>query len=454
LNLIYLLLLLFASPWLLYATFRFGKYRQGLAAKFLGRVPRRTSDRPCVWLHGVSVGEVNLMGPLIRELQRQLPQYECAISTTTRTGYELAKARYARHLVFYCPLDFSWAVAAALRRIRPEMLVLIELELWPNLIAAARRRGVKTVVVNGRLSPASWRGYRRIGPVIQRVLKRLDLIAAQNQEYADRFLDLGAEPGSVHMTGSLKFDGAETDRQNRRTRQLRQLAGLNADTIVFLAGSTQGPEESLALDAYRALAPSCPRLRLIIVPRHPERFDEVAKLLEQSGVAWRRRSQWGHNGDPGSAPVLLVDTVGELGAWWGTAHIAFVGGSLGRRGGQNMIEPAAYGAAVTFGPNTRNFRDIVSVMLDAQAAVVVSSGEELTRFIARCLQNPGFRHDLGDRSRRLVGQHRGATERSVRLIGQLLRTPPVPPARAASPPNQPTPACLTSRVTNIIESSN
>lgn len=420
LNALYLLLLVLGAPWLAWKAFRTGKYREGLRAKLLGRVPLRSGSGPCIWLHAVSVGEVNVLGPLLRRLEQEYPAWECVISTTTRTGYALARTKYAPRLVFYCPLDFSWAVRAALDRIRPNLLVLVELELWPNLIRAAHRAGVKVAVVNGRLSARSARGYRRIRPFIARVLHGIDLIAVQNTEYAGRFLDLGAPPERVRVTGSVKFDGAETERQNPRTERLAALWGLPPHEPVLLAGSTKEPEESVALQTFLALAPAFPRLRLILVPRHPERFDDVAALLDQAGVRWQRRSRLESDGADPQARILLVDTVGELGAWWGTARIAYVGGSLGRRGGQNMIEPAAYGAAVSFGPNTSNFRDVVDMLLTRDAAIVVHNGRELTDFARRCLDQPDFAAQLGQRARDLVHEQQGAAARTCQLIAELL----------------------------------
>jgi 3-deoxy-D-manno-octulosonic-acid transferase len=428
LNLIYLVLILFASPWLLYSAIRAGKYREGFAAKFFGRVPVRTGHRRCIWLHAVSVGEVNLLKTLLERIEREYPDCECVISTTTKTGYDLAQRKYSPRMVFYCPLDFSWATSAAMRRVRPDLLILAELELWPNLVRAARRQGAKVAVVNGRLSDKSFRGYRRIRWLVAPLLRSVDSIAAQNEEYAERFCRLGARPESVHVTGSLKFDGAQTDRDNAATRRLAKLAVIGSDDIVFLAGSTQAPEEQLALDTFQSLADEHSRLRLILVPRHPERFDEVAALLDRSRIRWQRRTQLDADHDTDGADsntrVLLVDAVGELGAWWGTAHIAFVGGSLGRRGGQNMIEPAAYGAAVSFGPNTHNFRDIVKLMLDRQAAVVVRDGTELTQFVRCCLQEPQFADDLGHRGQQLVSQQLGATQRTLDLLGSLVEKSP------------------------------
>ncbi len=420
LDLLYVVLLVVASPWLAVAALRKGKYREGLGQKFLGLVPRRNSRAACAWLHAVSMGEVSLIAPLVAEIRRRHPDGDIVISTTTLTGYTLAKTRYGEHAVFYCPLDFSWAVKRAVRRIRPQLLILAELELWPNLIAAARAGGARVAIVNGRLSDRSFRGYRRFRPVARRPLAKLDLVAAQNPLYADRFLELGARSETVFVTGSLKFDGAQTDRGNPATVRLRRLAGFQDSDTIFLAGSTQHPEEQLALDAFRVLAPGHPELRLVIVPRHPDRFGEVAQLLAASGLAWQMRSQLDTTPADPRARVLLVDRVGELGAWWGTASIAYVGGSMGKRNGQNMIEPAAYGAAVSFGPCTRNFRDVVDALLDAQAAVVVHDGTELTAFVGRCLDVPRWAHELGEKARRVVAAQLGATRRTADLLDALL----------------------------------
>jgi len=438
LNIFYLLLLIAASPWLVCQAIRKGKYREGYAAKFLGRVPRRESNKTCVWLHAVSVGEVNLLAPLLGEIERQRPDWECVVSTTTMTGYALARKKYAPRAVFYCPLDFSWAVNTAMRRVRPDVLVLAELELWPNLIRAANRRGARVAVVNGRLSENSFRGYRRIRPLAGWLLRQIDLIAVQDETYAERFRALGARPESVHVTGSMKYDGARTDRDNPETRRLAALAGITAEDVVFLAGSTQEPEEAAVLDVFRRLKDDWPQLKLVIVPRHPDRFDPVARLIEESGMPWKRRSELNHKaattGRGFVGRILLVDAVGELGAWWGTVAIAFVGGSLGNRGGQNMIEPAAYGAAVSFGPNTRNFRDVVAAMLERDAAVVVHDADELTQFVRRCLEDSTYAVALGERANELVTSQLGATERTVALLAALAESSQAdrPPSRAAA----------------------
>jgi len=435
LNVVYVVVLVVCAPLIVWKAVRTGKYREGYGEKLLGRVPRRAGKATCLWIHAVSVGEVNLLATTLDRLRDAHPDWRIVISTTTKTGYDLARKKYGASAVFYCPLDLSWAVRTAVRRVRPTMLVLAELELWPNLIQAAREQGARVAIINGRLSDHSFRGYRRVRPLLARVLRKIDLIAAQNEETAERFRALGAKADRVHVTGSLKYDGAQTDRQNPRTTVLRQLAGIADDDLVFLAGSTQEPEEQIAVGIFRALSAAHPRLRLILVPRHPERFEAVVKLLEESGLQWLRRSKLNdaltepfpdpplqgrgteHVRDPmGRRPVLLVDTVGELGAWWGAAHIGFVGGSFGSRGGQNMLEPAAYGVAVSFGPNTWNFRDIVAALLAADAAVVVHDADELAAFVRRCLDEPAYAAALGARAKVLVESQLGATGRTIELI--------------------------------------
>ena len=427
LNFIYVLLIIAASPWLLFQSITKGKYREGFAAKVLGRVPQRASDGICLWLHAVSVGEVTLLVLLVGKIKEERPHWQCVISTTTMTGMALAKKKFAGMTVFYCPLDFSWAVAAAMRRIRPNVLVLAELELWPNLVSAARRSGAKVAVVNGRLSQHSFRGYCRIRAAVGILMRQIDLVAAQDETYAERFRHLGASPSTVNVTGSMKYDGAQTDRDNPATLRLIELAGFQPDDVVFLAGSTQHPEEELALETFRRLSPRWPRLRLVLVPRHPDRFDSVGRMLDEQGIPWQRRTELSPNddgsdggGERGKARVLLVDVIGELGAWWGTAAVAYVGGSMGSRGGQNMIEPAAYGAAVSFGPSTRNFRDIVDTMLGNDAAVVVENGEQLTQFVSRCLEDPSFGALLGQRAQTLVLRQLGATDRTFELLSALV----------------------------------
>lgn len=452
LNAAYAALLLVLSPVIAWQAWRTGKYREGYREKLLGLVPERTGGRCCVWLHAVSVGEVNLLATMIGELGRVRPEWELVISTTTKTGYELATKKYGGdHAVFYCPLDFSWATRCAVRRVRPDLLVLAELELWPNLIASAKADGARVAIINGRLSDSSYRGYSCAGWLVRRVLGLVDLVAAQDDATAERFLKLGA--ATVATTGSLKYDGAETDRGNPRSRELARLlrlpdAGLKTPRvvvtgeapdrtlqitprpIVWIAGSTQAPEEQLCLDVFKEVLRLHPCLRLVLVPRHPERFAEVEALLQQSGIRYAVRSritekqtdekQTDEKPSAERFSVLLVDTVGELGAWWGVADLGLVGGSFGSRGGQNMIEPAAYGVATCFGPYTRNFRDIVASLKAADGVREVGDGAALQRFVLDCLEYPATMTALGNRAKRFVATQLGATSRTAGLLESLV----------------------------------
>lgn len=393
-------------------------------------MPTSACGRPRVWFHAVSVGEVNLLKTLIARLNANELHWDFVVSTTSKTGYDLARRLFAHSCeVFYCPLDFTWAVKRALRRVKPDALVLIELELWPNLIKYAHKRNVPVVVVNGRISERSFRSYHRVRALLAPTFARLALVIAQDDLARDYFQKLSPRPERVLVSGSIKFDGASTDRNAEPTARLRELLRVLPEDVVYLCGSTQAPEEEGALEVYRRLYRDYPNLRLFIVPRHPERFEQVAQLLNASGLAWTRRSQLqaplsaqtpnvDRNDDP--TRIVLVDVMGELSALWGVAQLAFVGGSWGSRGGQNMLEPAGYGVAVSFGENTRNFRTIVESLLRADAAVVVRDVEESFRFVKTCLDQPEYARQLGQRAQELVLANQGAADFTLKALQDLL----------------------------------
>ncbi|MGC4007287.1 MAG: glycosyltransferase N-terminal domain-containing protein [Pirellulales bacterium] len=375
------------------ATGRQGKTPRRLAPKFLGDVaspassPQPPVPCPLVWFHAVSVGEVNLLAPLLAAVERDRPSWQAYLTVGTVAGYELAVKKYPRTTVSYAPLDFSWAVRRALRIIRPDLLVLVELELWPNLIELTHRAGVPIAVINGRLSETSFRGYLRIRPLVRGSLTRLDRISAQTEDYAERFRALGAAVERVVVTGSLKFDGAALRSKRTGHRALARTLRLARRNAGLLGRQHRRAEEALAIETWNELRGEFPNLKLVVVPRHPERFAEVARLLTEAAVPFVTRSASRDDAPHATSyDAVLVDVIGELNAWWGLSTIGFVGGSLNDRGGQNMIEPAAYGVATCFGPNTRNFRDVVALLLAADATVVVADGPALTAFVRRCLR--------------------------------------------------------------------
>jgi len=421
LDLIYLVVFVALLPWIAWRRWSGGRPVAAPWIRFTGSIPPLPAKgaRKRIWLHGVSVGEIQLLSSLAREIEARAESrgqaVEFVVSSSTTTGLELAAKRFGHAVVFPCPLDFTWAVRRVLGAVDADLLVLGELELWPHLLAGAWQRRLPVVVANGRLSQHSARGYRRVAPLVRRMLSRVTLVSARSAADAERFRALGA--ANVVAAGSMKFDGVRGDRKHEDVRRLARLAGFRDDDVVFLAGSTQAPEEALAIDAYRAAAADHPRLRLVIVPRHVERKPELVALLDGSGLAWQARSILDKEGAAPDARVLLVDTTGELGAWWGTATIAFVGGSLdGKRGGQNMLEPAAYGAAVCFGPYTRNFDDEVAVLLAADAARVIADGPGLAMFVRACLDDPRTVLALGTRAAGTVAAHRGATAATAERI--------------------------------------
>ncbi len=424
LNIAYAGLLLAVSPLVLWRALRHGRYRRGWREKLLGSLPPRTDPhRPLLWLHAVSVGEVLLLQPLLQRLRATRPDLQFMLTTSTDAGYDVARERLTDCRVTWLPLDFTWAVRRAVQRVQPDLLILVELELWPNLIRAASETGVPLMLVNARLSERSWRGYRRVRRLIAPLLQRFDHIAGQTAEYADRLIDLGADPRRVSVTGSIKFDGVQTDRSHPSIQTLRQALGIAEAAPVFIAGSTQAPEEAAALDAWMVARQTHPGLRLVLAPRHRERFDEVAALVESRGLPLFRRSTGQTTGTEASTtpPVLLVDTIGELVHVWGLADVAYVGGSLTPgRGGQNMLEPAAYGAAVLFGPHTTNFRAAVESLRAKAAAIVVANAAELTEQLVRLLDSPTERQALGQRAREVVLAQQGATERTVAALLKLL----------------------------------
>lgn len=416
-NLCYVCLLVAVSPVLLYHAVVRGKYREGWAEKLRGELPRCDGEIPTMWLHAVSVGEVLQLEPLLCQLKAERPDWRFVITTTTTTGLQVARQKYPDDVVCYAPLDFSWAVRKAMRRINPQVIVLIELEIWPNLLAVATSSDVPVLLVNGRISAKSYRRYRRAKPLLKSTFARLTRAAVQTDEYAHRLCDLGVPAERIHVTGSIKFDRVDTTRCAALTQELRRCFDIAENETVLIAGSTQYPEEEIALRVYRRLLPRFPALRLILVPRHKERFDEVAALVEREGFSLIRRSRPKHsNACDGMPRVGLLDTLGELSACWGLADVAFVGGSLTRRGGQNMIEPAGYGAAVLFGPNTHNFKDVVEMLLSRDAACVVRSETEFGETVGRLLNDREAAGAMGRRAQDFVLGQQGATARTVSVM--------------------------------------
>lgn len=416
-NFLYLLFFLIASPWMLWRIIQ-GKSRRGWLQKFFGLAPRRKQTGPCVWMHAVSVGEVNLLQPVIDELLAKKPDLRIAISTSTETGFDLANEKYSQHQIFFCPHDFSWAIKNTLKRLNPNAIILAELELWPNLIGVANHQQVPVIVINGRISESSHRGYKRFKALTAPMFRRLSMVLAQTRTYADRFIDLGCDTNRVSISGSVKFDGVATNPENPQTQQLAKEAGFTRDDFVFVAGSTQLEEDLIAAEVFERLRPEFPNLKLVLVPRHPKRCQQLEQQLKQSSLEIDLRTELEPDRD--SSRPLVINVIGELGRWWGRANAAYVGGSMGSREGQNMIEPSAYGVPTCFGPRTKNFRDVVNQLLAQEAAVVVNNASELERFLRDCLTSPQTMKAMGDRAQTVVHQNVGASEKTaIQILGLI-----------------------------------
>ncbi len=424
LNFLYAIALLAASPWLLYRAFATGRYHEGWSQKLFGHVLKSVivgiENRTVVWLHGVSVGEVQLLKPLLEQLKHKNPQLCFVVSTTTQSGMDLAKKLFPSEFLIYFPFDFTWSVQRVMATLKPTLIVLGELELWPNLIQVATRRQIPIAVVNARLSRGSFRGYQRFYWLTRGMFSKLHLVAAQDATYAERFIACGVPAERVCVTGSTKFDNVTFDRHCTQVEQLRSLVGLDTSHIVWIVGSTQSPEEVVAAEAFLDLRDTYPNLRLLIVPRHPDRFEAVFRDLQNLGVHPIRRSLLSGIVSAQDWQVLLVDTVGELRWWWGIADIAIVGGSFGSRGGQNMIEPAAFGVNVAFGPNTSNFRDICEILLQGGGAERIDGLDQILPWMHTQLDRPEQGKQRGEKAQELVKKHQGALARTVDALQAII----------------------------------
>jgi 3-deoxy-D-manno-octulosonic-acid transferase len=410
--------LLVSLPYWLFQALRHGKYRAGLGER-LGRIPRRLiseATRRAIWIHAVSVGEVLAISGLAAELAKGFPQHRIVISTTTDTGQKLAQTRFGAENVFYVPLDFAFAIRPYLRLLRPELIVIAETEFWPNFLRIAHASGARIAVVNARISDRSWPGYRRFRWLLDGVLRQVDLFLTQTSEDARRLEEIGAPAERVKVTGNLKFDVPAPPAAALVT-SLR--AGFErGDTCpLIVCGSTVDGEEPLLLQAFRNVLASYPRAVMILAPRHPERFGEVAELLEALGIRFWRRSLW--SGDPLTSGVLLIDTIGELAALYALADVAFVGGSLVPRGGHNIIEPALHGVSIVVGNHTENFRDIVGLFQSRDAVRVVGPAE-LPLVLMELISNPAEREELGRRGAETLRAQMGATQRTMQALETLL----------------------------------
>ncbi|MGH9500882.1 MAG: 3-deoxy-D-manno-octulosonic acid transferase [Terriglobales bacterium] len=416
--------LLLSLPYWLWQMARHGKYHVGLGER-LGLVPgrlRAQSSKPVIWIHAVSVGEVMAVSGLVAELCRRLPEHRVVVSTTTDTGQKLARKHFGEDNAFYFPMDFGFAIRPYLRGLRPKLMVIAETEFWPNFLRLAHASGARIAVVNARISDRSFPRYRRWRFLLKGVLQVVDMFLAQTESDARRLGEIGAPAERVRVSGNLKFD-VPPPATPPIVASLRAALG---DGPVIVCGSTVEGEEPLLLRAFENILASYPNPVMILAPRHPQRFAEVARLLESLSIRFWRRSLW--DGDALAGGVLLLDSIGELAATYSLADVAFVGGSLVPRGGHNIIEPALYGVAIVVGDHTENFRDIVSLFQSRDAVRIVGPAE-LPLVLMELISDPGARAELGRRGAETLRLQSGATLRTADALERLL-TPADEGARA------------------------
>jgi len=412
------LAMLVTTPYWLYQILRRGKYRRGFAER-MGKVPARLGsfdgDR-VIWIHAVSLGEVLAISGLVSQLRKAFPQHRILISTTTDTGQDQARKRFGEENVFYFPMDFASAIRPYLQGLKPEIVILAETEFWPNFLRLAHASGVRIAVVNARISDRSWPRYCRFRWAWRRMLAQVDLFLAQTEEDCRRLETIGADPARVQVTGNLKFDVTLPVTASIVDSLRRSLSSEGAGPIL-VCGSTVEDEEAPLLKAFENLRVGHPHATMILAPRHPERFDTVAKLIEQMSIPFYRRSLWA--GESLAGGVLLVDTIGELAALYALADVAFVGGSLVPRGGHNIIEPAQHGVAIVTGNHTENFRDIVW-LFQSRDAVRIVGVSELPLTLMHLVDNDAERMALGRRAKETILSQMGATARTLEALKLLL----------------------------------
>jgi len=406
-----LLLTLGLALTLPYYLVRFRKYLPTVADRFgFLKLPQLSKS---IWVHAVSVGEVKAVERLLERLRQQFPGQTLVVSTATPTGQHLARERcdIVDH-TFYFPIDLPWAVRRAVNRVDPEMVIIAETEIWPNFLRACRSRGTRVVMINGRISDKSFARYRLVRRWLRRVFEDYTIIGMQSDLDRRRIEAIGADPLKVTVFGNLKYDviGAARPVDDELANWLANWNPL------WIAASTMPGEEEPVLEAFTSVRKTHPDLKLMIAPRHVDRFDAVEEILKRSGLRFIRRSRIQDSPANGSFAVLLLDSIGELAAVFQSAAVVFMGGSLVPKGGHNVLEPARHRKPIVFGPHMENFRDMARLFLEANAARQIASADQLAPAIRELLDNEGLASELGRNALGIVDQNSGATERVMQVL--------------------------------------
>src|SRR4051812_4506193 len=420
-----LVLFVLVSPYFLYQAIRYKKYIGNLRER-LGYLPIsfNVDGDASIWIHAVSVGEALTARAVAADLKARYPRLKLYLSTTTMAGQQVARSSL-RHLVdgvFYFPFDWVFIVRRTLGIVKPRLFVMLETEIWPNLLHECRKRGIRTVMVNGRISTRSYPRYKLVRPLFRRVLADVDRFCMQSEESAHRLVDLGAEASRVTVTGSLKFDSLEMPAPaahgKPRERVLRFFR-ISSHRTVLVAGSTMRGEETAVLSAFAKIKATQTHAVCILAPRAPERFAEVERIAREAGFVTVRRSELPIDAEP-RADVIVLDSIGELAQLYQLATVVFVGGSLMDHGGHNILEPAVFGKPIVFGPHMQNFREIAEAFISSGAAIQVGSDRELDDAVLGLVRDPVHRAGLGAAARALVEANRGAKGKTLTVLSDLL----------------------------------
>jgi len=425
-NFLLITILIATSPFWVYKVFTKEKHRKGFIEK-TGILPQHIKQAPSsgkrIHIHAVSVGEVNAVTPFIKELKKRHPDIRLILSTVTPTGYDMAHKRLPEvdHIIYF-PFDLPWIVKRVINTIRPHIFILVETELWPNFLRQIRRAGAVSIIINGRISPHTLRGYTFIRPFMKRVLKNVDLFCMQSDEDARRIKSIGAPDNAIKITGNMKYDQKFIDVSGKDLMEKKGVFGIDKDDLVIIAGSTHKGEEEMILESYKKCTGGGEKIRLIIAPRHIERTGEIERLVKMQGLEVVRRTEL-NSSKMNTIPyntVMIVDTIGELATLYSMADVVIIGGSFIPHGGQNPLEAIYYKRPVIFGQHMFNFQEITEEIIGNGAGVRVDNREDLARVLIELLNDPDMRKKMGEKGYQIIQKNRGTVEKNLVIVEKYL----------------------------------
>src|SRR3990167_1443614 len=425
--------IVFVLPWWLLNLVK-GKYRKGFWQRMgfypvfphprplpILRQAQDAGERGNIWIHAVSVGEVIASTSLIKSLRKEYPDIKIILSTVTDTGQQIAKEKIKEaDYIIYFPFDFSWSVKRALNTINPIICIIMETELWPNFLREANKKAVPVAVINGRISERSFKRYRMISLFMKNVLESVTLFSMQTEDDAKRAIALGANHNNVRVSGNIKYDNEFKEIEEEKVKEIKNTLGVNNSDRIFIAGSTHPGEEETIIRLYSHILKNHPDFRLVIAPRHIDRVGEVEEIVKRKGLASVRKSEIRNPKSEIQNPIIILDTIGELGSLYSIADIVFVGGSLIPHGGQNILEPAFYKKPVIFGKYMMNFQEIAKEMILSGGGIQVNDEKELIKEVDGLINNGKKMIEIGEKGYQVIMKNRGALQKNLELIGEII----------------------------------